>query len=158
MSDNRKRLIQLIHVGKRELQLDDDTYRALLNRETGKASCSTLKIAELDKVLAAMERQGFKRQKKGKTVARGKRYSPKSKGTRTMIGKIRALWITMAKQGIVRDYSETALDAYVRRMTSRNNGIGVSSVAWLSDVQKRTVLESLKRWHHRETMRKMKPK
>ncbi|WP_154124185.1 gp16 family protein [Grimontia hollisae] len=158
MSDNRKRLIQLIHVGKRELQLDDDTYRALLSRETGKASCSTMKIAELDKVLAAMERQGFKRQKKGKAVASGKRYSPKSKGYRTEVHKIRAIWITMAKQGFVRDGSETALDAYVRRMTSRSKGKGVDAVAWLKDDQAYMVLESLKRWHRREAIEALKAK
>ncbi|EFY6253291.1 regulatory protein GemA, partial [Shigella sonnei] len=36
---NRTSLIKLIHVARRDLQLDDDTYRAFLVQHTGKTSC-----------------------------------------------------------------------------------------------------------------------
>ncbi len=145
----RTRLIQLIHVGKRELQLDDDTYRALLKRETGNDSCKEMKIEELNKVLSAMERQGFKRKKSNNPKQPKKRLSPKTQGKPDVISKIRALWITMAKEGIIRDGSETALDAYVRRMTKKQSGKGVDHVAWCNDEQASRIIEFLKQWTKR---------
>ncbi|PMN73685.1 gp16 family protein [Enterovibrio norvegicus] len=145
----RIRLIQLIHVGKRELQLDDDTYRALLKRETGSDSCKVMRVDELDKVLSAIERQGFKRKKSNNPKQPKKRLSPKTQGKPDVISKIRALWITMAKEGIIRDGSETALDAYVRRMTKRQNGKGVDHIAWCDDEQAFRVIEALKQWLNR---------
>ncbi|EGE4001738.1 regulatory protein GemA, partial [Shigella flexneri] len=35
-------LIKLIHVARRDLQLDDDTYRTFLVQCTGKTSCREL--------------------------------------------------------------------------------------------------------------------
>ncbi|MEZ8148373.1 gp16 family protein [Enterovibrio norvegicus] len=145
----RTRLIQLIHVGKRELQLDDDTYRALLKRETGNDSCKEMKIEELDKVLSAMEHQGFKRKKSANPKQSKKRLSPKTQGKPDVISKIRALWITMAKEGIIRDGSETALDAYVRRMTKRQNGKGIDRTAWCNEAHAHKIIESLKKLQKR---------
>lgn len=157
--NNRNRLIQLIHVGKRELGLDDDTYRAMLENVTGKTSCSKMSIQQLELVLASMENQGFKRQVNGKQTTFKKRLSPKAgRAKHGEIDVIRAVWITMAKHGIVRDGSETALDAYVRRMTNRNKGQGVDTVAWCSHDQAYQVLESLKSWHRRELIKQMKAK
>ena len=36
MRADRQGLIRLIHMAKRDLQLDDDTYRAILQRVAGK--------------------------------------------------------------------------------------------------------------------------
>lgn len=147
--EQRTHLIRLIHIGKRELGLDDETYRALLKRETGKDSCRSMLNSELDTVLRAMERQGFKRKKRPKANLNKKRLSPKTQGKPDVISKIRALWIAMAKEGIIRDGSETALDAYVRRMTKRQIGEGVDHVDWCHDDVARTLLESLKNWRTR---------
>ncbi|CZF86750.1 gp16 family protein [Grimontia marina] len=142
----RTRLIQLIHVGKRELQLDDDTYRALLKRETGSDSCKAMGVEELNKVLSAMERQGFKRKKSNNPKQPKKRLSPKTQGKPDVTSKIRALWITMSKEGIIRDGSETALDAYVRRMTKSHDRKGVDHVGWCDDEQALLIIEALKLW------------
>lgn len=153
---NRNQLIKLIHVAKRELGLDDDTYRLLLEAESGKASCSKLNIKELERVLGAMESKGFKRQTKGRKTPFKKRLSPKSGRVKTYTNKITAIWITMAKQGFVHDGSAMALDAYVRRMTHRNKGEGVDHVAWCKPWQAQVVLESLKSWHRRVMIDAMK--
>ncbi|EEM6850015.1 DUF1018 domain-containing protein, partial [Salmonella enterica subsp. enterica serovar Montevideo] len=47
----RASLIKLIHVARRDLQLDDDTYRAFLVQYTGKTSCRELTVAQLERVL-----------------------------------------------------------------------------------------------------------
>lgn len=138
----RNSLITQIHVAKNQLAMPDDGYRALLQRITGKESCSKMTVDELRRVLAEMKTKGFIVKSKNK-----RRMSPPSSGTG--LDKIRAIWITMHKQGFVRDGSEAALDAYVKRMTSKINGTGVDSVAWLNETMAFTVLESLKRWHRR---------
>jgi phage gp16-like protein len=147
---NRNQLIQLIHIAKSQLALDDDTYRVMLLNLTDKDSCKSMSIKELESVISDMENRGFKRVLKNGKTASKKRMSPKSgKAKFAEIDKIRAIWITMAKQGFVRDGSETALDAYVRRMTKRNQNEGVDHVNWCNDRQAYAVLEALKSWHRR---------
>ncbi|MGY3959988.1 gp16 family protein [Aeromonas popoffii] len=156
-SSERTRLIRLVQVGRRTLGLDEETYRDVLEQQSGKRSASELTLQELDKVLVAMKAAGFKptvkRPVKG---AASQRLSPASGGlVRTgEIGVIRAVWITMHRHGLLRDGSETALNHYVERQTVRiNKGIGVAEVAWLSDALAYSVLESLKNWHKREMVK-----
>ncbi|HAT2711724.1 TPA: regulatory protein GemA [Aeromonas hydrophila] len=156
-SNERTRLIRLVQVGRRSLGLDEETYRELLTQQSGKRSAAELTIQELDKVLLAMKGAGFKPTvKRGVKGGKQKRLSPVS-GTpvRTAeIGVIRAIWINMAKHGLLRDGSESALNHYVERQTVRlNNGIGVAEVAWLSEELAYPVLESLKNWHKREMVK-----
>jgi len=142
-------LIRLIHVAKRQLALDDDSYRALLaGAAGGKTSCAAMNEPELEAVLDAMQQAGFKRRV---NPAKKRRLSPAA-GTPVKvaeIAKIRAIWITMARHGVVRDGSETALNSYVKRQTSRSNGVGVAEVAWLDEPLANQVLEALKAWHWR---------
>ena len=162
-SGDRTRLIRLVQVGRRTLGLDEETYRALLEQQSGKRSAAELTIPELDKVLLAMKGAGFKptvtRPVKGAVKAGGsKRLSP-ARGAHAKtaeINVIRAVWITMHRHGLLRDGSETALNHYVERQTVRlNNGIGVAEVAWLTDGLAYQVLESLKNWHKRELVARL---
>lgn len=56
---NQPKLIQLIHIGKSKLCLDDDTYRSLLVAMTGKDSTKAMTASELNKVLARLKQLGF---------------------------------------------------------------------------------------------------
>lgn len=56
---DKSRLIQLIHIAKNKLQLDEDTYRQMLQGLTGKASTKSMNIPDLNKVLDAMKKKGF---------------------------------------------------------------------------------------------------
>lgn len=49
-----------IHIAKKELGLDDATYRDVLWRVTGKRSCKDMTIAELESVVKDMQNSGFK--------------------------------------------------------------------------------------------------
>lgn len=135
----RANLIKLIHVARRELALDDDTYRVMIGRVVpGKTSCRDLKPAELERVLQAMQEQGFKRRQPSRTVPAG------------VTDKIRVIWRIMHREGHVTDGSDKALDAFVQRTTRvKNGGAGVARLAWLRGDQASVVLESLKRWHMR---------
>lgn len=172
--DNRKAALAQIHIGKKQLGLDDDIYRQMLENVTGKRSCSGMAIGELYQVIQALEKAGFKRRGKhsgysgkdsartgkdsavsGKSAgaqpsARNSYYSPKSKGQ--IIDVMRAIWIEMHKAGIVHDGSELALTRWAKRASSsRNGGVGVDSLEWLERDHKLAsqVLEDLKQWNKR---------
>jgi len=150
----RNKLIQLIHVAKRDLGLDEELYRQILVGATskgdnqGKASCSDMTIKQLESVLDYLKRNGWKPKQKNN-------YSPKTRGKAGagVIDKIRALWIDMYKIGITNDGSEHALNRWVKRTTApMNKSQGIERVDWLlkahGNIAQKT-LESLKRWQKR---------
>ncbi len=132
------KLLQLVQIGKRELALEDDMYRDMLQQTVGQRSAKNLSEWQLSKVLDHMKALGFK-----------PKASNKPKPRAPEVGKIKAIWITMHKQGFVRNGSDAAIDAYVRRMTTRMNGRGIDRAIWLQSQQAAEVLESLKQWHYR---------
>ncbi|ECV4485580.1 DUF1018 domain-containing protein [Salmonella enterica] len=144
---NRDKLISTIHVARRELRLDEDTYKDALRTATGKTSCRDMTQAELSKVLAAFEKRGFK-----------VRSKPQNRALKpaTVTAKIRAIWRLMCAQGFLGSDSEAALNAWVRKQTaSANGGEGVANYQWLErePALASDVLERLKRWHRREMLR-----
>lgn len=147
---SRLSLIKLIHVARRNLQLDDDTYRSLLVNVTGKQSCRDLRVGQLETVLKVLEDKGFKR-KRPRSPARRHRETD-------VTAKVRHVWQQMHKDGFIRDGGDAALDAFVAKMTVRtNNGQGIASLAWCRGDTLLTVLESLKQWHLREMTAALPP-
>lgn len=149
--DKRSRLIRLVQVGRRALALDEECYRDLLASHTGKRSAALLSEQEQEQVLGAFKAAGFT-PKPAHNVA-NKRLSPAVGGHLRVneIAKIRAIWCEMARLGIVRDGSETALNHWVQRMTARlNGGVGVAEVGWLDAPLAVNVLEALKKWWDRK--------
>jgi phage gp16-like protein len=57
---DRKRQLARIHQAKKALALDDDTYRALLERVTGLKSSADMTAAQRNAVLREFARLGFK--------------------------------------------------------------------------------------------------
>ena len=133
----KKRLIQLIHIARNELGMDEDTYRQMLQGLTGKASTKGMDTTQLNCVLESMKKKGF-RVKPARKASSGlpRDNHPQSR-------KIRALWLEMAAAGIVRDSSEQALALWVKRET------GISALRWLSNEQASSVIEKLKKWQRR---------
>ncbi|MFV0597650.1 gp16 family protein [Shewanella sp.] len=148
----KKRLITLINVAKGSLQLDEAIYRAMLKHATGKDSLRAMNLPELEQALEVFKQKGFK---PTLNSHKKRRLSPAAGSSKlASIDKIRAIWITMGHHLVVQDNSESALDAYVRRMTLRsritnNQTQGVDATAWMTEQQAYKVLESLKNWHKR---------
>ncbi|EDN2204868.1 regulatory protein GemA [Salmonella enterica] len=134
----RSNIIQLIHIAKSQMGMDIDTYRQMLLSITGKTSTSDMNPGQLNKVLAAMKGKGFvvKPSSKARTTRPLADY-PQAK-------KLRALWLEMYAQGIVRDSSEEALRRWVKRET------GVDGLQWLEADKASTAIEKLKKWQERE--------
>jgi len=57
---DRNRQLGRIHAGKKALGMDDETYRCLLERVTGKRSSADMTGVERNKVIAELVRLGFK--------------------------------------------------------------------------------------------------
>uniref|UniRef100_UPI0035C756FE gp16 family protein n=1 Tax=Serratia quinivorans TaxID=137545 RepID=UPI0035C756FE len=132
-----QKIIQLIHIARNDLKMDEDTYRQMLQGLTGRASTKGMDIPQLTRVLESMKKKGFRIKPAGKAKSGPPLDNhPQSK-------KIRALWLEMASAGIVRDSSEQALALWVNRET------GISALRWLSNEQASSVIEKLKKWQHR---------
>ncbi|WP_133182291.1 gp16 family protein [Shewanella decolorationis] len=147
VAQRKKRLITLINVAKGSLQLDEAIYRAMLKDATGKDSLRAMTLPELEQALEVFKQKGFK---PTLNIHKKRRLSPAAGSSKVAsIDKIRAIWITMGHHLVIQDNSESALDAYVRRMTLRSQNKGVDATAWLTEDQAYKVLESLKNWHKR---------
>ncbi|HAM4456529.1 TPA: DUF1018 domain-containing protein [Escherichia coli] len=143
---NRASLITLIHVAKRDLQLDHDTYTSALLAATGKSSCRDMSPGELSRVLDVFKKRGFK-----------VRQKPVNRALKpgTVTAKIRAIWKVMHRQGFISDGGETALNRWVKSQTAaQNDGEGVANWQWLEQqpALASDVLERLKRWHRRKML------
>lgn len=137
---NRLPLIKLIHVARRELRMDDDTYRLMLagmKGLDGATSTADLSVPNLLRVLEQLKQKGFK----PRPNKAGKRPLANDEQSK----KIRSLWLVLHGLGAVRDPSEEALANFVKSMTK------VSALQWLSVPQASRVIENLKQWQYRVT-------
>lgn len=133
-AERHARLVRQVHTAKRDLALDDDTYRLTLARfAAGKTSSKACSVAELEAVVEHFHESGWPRAGGGR-----KPLSPSQK-------KMWALWQTLADQGKVRDRRMPALLAWVAHQTDN----GVQRLDWLTPAQEHTLIESLKKWADR---------
>jgi len=130
-AETRATLIKIIHVARRELGMDEPTYRAML-LNAGKAdSTSKMDVRALQDVLEQAKRAGFK-------VRSGK--PDRRQDTSDMGRKARALWLFLHHLGAVRDPSERALATYVRRIAK------VDDMHWASGWAMASLIETMKKW------------
>lgn len=132
-------LIAAIHVAKKHLGLDDDTYRAKLRNITGKTSVKDMTEVERERVLTVLRNDGFK---PAPTVRR-------SGGQPALTGKyakkLQSLWIAAWNLGIVANRDDAALVAFVQRQTGIDH---TRFLRYAEDAAK--VIEALKSWIARE--------
>ncbi len=120
-----------IHVARKQLGLDDDAARDLYQRVTGKRSLRDMSPAEQETVVQELRRHGFK---------------PAAKALQgPFAGKLQALWIAGWNLGIVRDRSDHALLAFVKRQTNIDH---TRFLVYAEDARK--AVEALKDWIARE--------
>lgn len=111
MTAHRNPMLAKVHIAKKDLGLDDETYRDILTRVTGKASSKGLSDGQLDAVLAEFKRLGWKQKS-----TTGRKISDKPH-----VKKVWAVWRDMCREGIPRDTTDAALKTFVRRMTKRED-------------------------------------
>lgn len=130
MTADKRPLLAKIHVAKNQLNLDDDQYRDVLRRVTGKDSAAQCRYSQLVDLINEFKALGWETPKK-----KAFRRAP-SDG----IKKIYALWGELQTAGAVQSTDKTALDAFVKKYT------GIDSVQWLQPAQQQKIIEILKQW------------
>ncbi len=143
---DRNRFYKLLRVGKDDLGYDDEFYYGIFlpshgaSLKEGRYSATTMSNTQLFRAVEAMKSKGFKvKYKSGNKIKSSNRKLADDAQSR----KIRALWLDMHHQGIVRNPSEASLAAYVKRLTN------VDALQWLSSKQAGSVIEALKKWQQR---------
>lgn len=134
----RDRAIKLIHVARRELAMDDDTYRAMLDLVAGVKSAADLDAAGCQKVIDHMKAKGFKVKSKGAAVPGAKATEPDPQ-----YRKIQALWGELERKGLVRVNTDAAIRVYIKRIT------GCDDYRFCNSKQVAVIIETLKKWRDR---------
>ncbi|EAC0381645.1 regulatory protein GemA [Salmonella enterica] len=120
----KRNLIRIIHTGKSCLGWDDETYRDVLFRQTGKRSARDCSVSELEKTVLYMRTQGFAPSSRG-------RRPRVATGRKAILSKIEAL---LADAGRPWGY----LDGITERMLGEKK-----PVEWLDDEQIYKVMQML---------------
>lgn len=145
MKFNKKaKLIQLIHIGKSQLRLDDDFYRDILESTTGKTSSKLLNVQQLEAVLDRLKQLGFEVENKSKSGVKNLANDEQSK-------LIRHLWLRLYEAGAVKNGSELALAKFVE------NRLGVSALQFLSSEHASMIINHLRQWCKRIGLDRLDP-
>lgn len=102
----------IIHVARAQLGLDEDDYRALLVRITGKASLRAMSERQRIDVVDEMKRLGFR------IRTRGKALPPSFK---PYVRLIHALWKSCHRAGAIENGSREALRAFCHRFVAHGD-------------------------------------
>lgn len=131
--NSKKILMAKVHIGKKDLGLDDDTYRDVLWRVTGKRSCSDMSIAQLQDVVKDMESRGFK----PKTAPKHGKKPDVIKRRKNLMSKIEAI---LADMGLHWNYAHGIADSMFQ----------IKRLQFLSDNQLYKVTQALSVHQRRE--------
>lgn len=132
---HRRAMIAKVHLGAKDLGLDEDARRDVLQRVTGHRSSADCTDDQLDAVLAEFKRLGWK-----STTPGGKAGAAKH----PVALKARAMWISLWNLGAIRNGSEKALEAFAARQ------LGVDRLQWADQAKGKSLLEALKKMAERE--------
>ena len=137
--NTKKILMAKIHIAKKDLGLDDDTYRDVLWRVTGKRSCKNMLIGELEAVIKDMESRGFTPKAAPK---HGKKPSVVGK-REPLMGKIHAMLTDM---GLHWNYAHGMADSMFK----------IRRLQWLNDSQLYKLTQALSVHQQREAKKAAK--
>jgi hypothetical protein len=123
---DRKAMLAKVHLAKKELGLDDGTYRIVVARITGKDSAGACRRPQLVDLLAEFKRLGWGG------------APPRKTSDKPYVRKVFALWRSFCESGLARTPTPAGLKAFVKRMS------GVDDPEWLDPRQAGLVIEGLK--------------
>lgn len=124
-----------IHVAKKQLGLEDDDFRDVCERVTGKRSTREMNEPQRIKLVEHFREHGFK------PVSKGARKSLEGK----FAAKLQALWIAGWNLGVFKNNNDKAMIAFVQRQTGLD---AVRFVHYPDDAEK--AIEGIKGWIERK--------
>lgn len=130
-------LIRTIHVGCRQLGLDDDTRRELQVRVVGKASLSDMTPAEQQKVLDVLKAEGF--------MPTGGAKAKRPAAARGDVRFCHVLWSKLYRAKAVDVAGAKGLNAFVRARFEKSWGAAPIDIDQMRDWQQiAAIAEALK--------------
>jgi len=138
--ERKKKLIQKIKIAQKQLNIDDESYRALMINVTGHPSSTQCEPWQLENVMQRLRQLGLKDKTANQAGARRLAGDGQSK-------KIRSLWLELHADGKVNDPSERALVNWAKGQFKTTGGI--EALQWFNVEKKRMLIEQLKRWQAR---------
>lgn len=102
-------LLAKVHIAKKELALPEESYRAILERVTGRTSSKHCTAPQLEQLLKEFKRLGWTPKK-----------AANAPSSRPYVRKIYALWKEAGVVGAVDNASKEALRAFVKRQTGKD--------------------------------------
>lgn len=124
----RKRLLQLVHIGKSQLKMDDETYRSLLSQQFYQNSAKNISYSELVKLVKILQQKGAKI-----------RLPRDTQQLSAIQRKLWAVWKAVADES-----TSAALNAYVKRYYT-----DITDWRDLNNGQTTSVIEQIKQWKKR---------
>lgn len=138
-------LQRMIHVGCKQLGLDDDTRRGLQVVATGKSSMADMSETELQKVLAALKQRGFNPGFKG--AAKGRR----APAPRADLRLVHVLWHKLGAAGALERPGRDGLNAFIRsRFEGKWQSVPMDIDVLRDHAQINDVIRALKDWCKRK--------
>ena len=139
----RKADLASIHIAKKALGWDEDSYRDIMQAKCGVRSSGLLDFTGRKLFLAHLRACGWL----GGTTTPARGQKPASAPSRKPLTasqrKMWSLWMTLADAGKVDSRKMPALVAFAHRQT------GVDRLEWLNANQEDLIIESLKAWVRR---------
>ncbi len=142
----KQKLIAKIHIIKNQAQLDDDIYRDILVRVTGRKSTKSMGINQLLSVVEEFVILGYaSKSKVSKVIYTNNRFKY-VKTECSLMRKIFRLWCELGDTGVIRDNSNEVLDSFL--LKKFNTSIKELNIGNDTEL-KRKVVEGIKNWLNR---------
>jgi len=135
---DRRAMLAKVHLAAKELGLDEDARRDVLERVTGRRSSADCTDDQLDQVLAHFRGLGWK-PKTGAAPRTGTAPVPgRTPATSPVARKARAMWLSLWNLGVVHSGSEASLEAFGKRQ------LGVDRLQWVNPAKVEPLFKALK--------------
>lgn len=129
MTEQRRSMLAQVHIARKTLAMQEDDYRALLERVTGHRSAKDCDDRQLRDAIAKLESMGFRSTGSAKRRAIGDSQT---------VRKARAMWISLYQLDAIEDGSDAALEAFGRRQ------LRVDRLQWANEREGFRLIEALK--------------
>ncbi len=148
----RNQLLAKVHIAKKQLGWDDDTYRDVMERMFKVRTAGKLTPIQLVQLIEHMASVGFDSRKRVRSVGGASvSHETGKRPNADVVAKMRAQWLALYNIGAVKRPQDLALLEFVRKQTATaNGGRGVAKLEWVKPDEAFRVVEALKSWGARE--------
>lgn len=149
--DARRRELAKIHIARKYLHLDEDTYRQVIRDIGGAVSGSSADLNPLGRarVLKHLQSKGWK--SKRRPAEKRSANSGEILASALQVAMIRSVWIQMAEAGVIENRTEQGLRAWVKSSSRRYhpNKAGYSTPEFMPEWVAQRLIEHIKQWAKR---------